>query len=137
MPFWFPVTWGNGAVVAPAGSSNTKVQWGDTWSVSDVAVLAGAAVSNTTGLAYFVADSARQSVSIVSSTGSASRYTIQASNDDGWQAPIAEGSWSNYTVFTNAGVYPIDAGMRWLRPLVDANAASLNSIVTIILARNF
>ena len=137
MLFWLPLTRGSGTFVAPAGSANTNVQWGDVFSISVLAVLAGAAVSNTTGLVYFVGDSARNVVSITSSTGSASRYTIQASDAEGFQAPIDEGSWSNYTVFTNAGVYPLDAGIRWFRPLVDSDAASVNSMVTIIVARNF
>lgn len=101
----------------------------------------GAANSNLTGTPYFVGDAATISVSIVSSTGSASRYTILGTNDDGLQSALGTpsqtvpaGGWSIVTALTAQGVYTIDSGLRWLNSVRTVIDTSANSNVSIIFA---
>lgn len=85
--------------------------------------------SSGTGTAHFVGDARLLTLSIVSSTGSASRFTIEASNDDGFQSAI--GAWSTLTVLVNQGIYTVDPGARWLRaqqPNFSLSATSANTI---------
>lgn len=99
----------------------------------------GAANSNLTGNPWFVGDAATISISIVSSTGSASRYTILGTNDDGFQSALGTpsqtvpaGGWSIVTVLTSQGVYTVDSGLRWInscRTVIDTSAASNVTII--------
>jgi hypothetical protein len=94
----------------------------------------GGANSNLTGNPYFVGDAATISISIQSSTGSASRYTILGSNGDGFQSALGTpsqtapaGGWSILTALTAQGAYTLDAGVRWItsvRTVIDTSAAS-------------
>jgi hypothetical protein len=94
----------------------------------------GAANSNLTGGAWYVGDAATLTVSIQSSTGSASRYTILGSNGDGFQSALGTpsqtvpaGGWSIITTITSQGLYTIDTGFRWInsvRTVIDTSAAS-------------
>lgn len=94
----------------------------------------GAANSNLTGQPWFVGDAATLTVSIQSSTGSASRYTILGSNADGFQTALGTpsqtvpaGGWSFITAITSQGLYTIDPGFRWInsvRTVIDTSATS-------------
>lgn len=102
----------------------------------------GAANSNLTGNPWFVGDAATLTVSIQSSTGSASRYTILGSNADGFQSALGTpsqtvpaGGWSIVTTITAAGIYTIDPGMRWINSCRTVIDTSANSNVTIIFAQ--
>jgi hypothetical protein len=88
--------------------------------------------SSGTGLATWVGDARLITLSIRSSTASASRYTISGSNDNGFQAAIAEGSWSNMTTIVSQGIYTIDPGVRWIRaeqPVFSLSATSANTMI--------
>ncbi len=101
----------------------------------------GAANSNLTGSPWFVGDAAQISVSIQSSTGSASRYTILGSNDDGLTAALGTPSqtvpangWSIVTALTAQGLYSITPGFRWInscRTVIDTSATS-NVTITFV-----
>lgn len=102
----------------------------------------GAANSNLTGSAWYVGDAATITVSIQSSTGSASRYTILGSNADGFTAALGTpsqtvpaGGWSIVTALTAQGVYTIDPGLRWLTSVRTVIDTSASSNVTIIFAQ--
>ncbi len=85
--------------------------------------------SSGTGPAHFVGDYRLLTVSIQSSTASASRFTFEASNDDGFQSAIA--FWSTLTVITGQGIYTIDPGARWIRaqqPVFSLSTTSGNTI---------
>ena len=94
----------------------------------------GAANSSLTGTPWFVGDYASLTVSVQSSTGSASRYTILGTNDDGLTAALGPpsqtvpaGGWSIVTAITSAGLYTLDTGFRWInsvRTVIDTSAAS-------------
>lgn len=85
--------------------------------------------SSGTGDWHFVGDYRLLTVSIQSSTGSASRFTIDGSNDDGFQSAIAFSSV--LTTLVNQGIYTIDPGFRWIRaqqPVFSLSATSANTI---------
>lgn len=85
--------------------------------------------SSGTGDWHFVGDSRLLTVSIQSSTGSASRFTIEGSNDDGFQSAIAFASV--LTTIVSQGLYTIDPGARWIRaqqPVFSLSATSANTI---------
>lgn len=106
--------------------------------------LLGAVDSNRTSGAYFVGDALTLTLSIESSTASASRYTIWGSNGDGFQSSIgsppatvpAQG-WSLVTALTGQGMYVIDPGFRWLGAIRDAFQVSSASNTTITLAGQY
>ena len=78
----------------------------------------------TTG-AQLMVDAATISVSIVTQTTASSRFTLQASNDQGLTSAIA--NWSTVTAITGEGFYSIDPGARWHRWL----RSSLESLATV------
>lgn len=87
--------------------------------------------SSGTGLPHFVGDARLLTLSIESSTASASRWTISGSNADGMQAAIPEASWSVLTTLLGRGLYTIDPGARWLRaeqPNFSLSATSANTL---------
>ena len=82
------------------------------------------ASSSITGTPWYVGDFAQVSVSIVSQTAAASRFTFVCTNDDGFQAALGTpsmsvpaGGWSILTVITAPGMYTFDptAGFRWIQ----------------------
>lgn len=104
-------------------------------------VMLGANTSNLTGTPWLVQDAATLTISIQSSTGSASRYTVVGTNDDGLQSALGTpsqtapaGGWSVVTTITSAGVYTIDPGVRWLNVFRDTISVSASSNVTVTLA---
>ena len=87
--------------------------------------------SSGTGTAHFVGDARLLTLSIQTSTASASRFTISGSNADGLQASIPDASWSVMTTLLNAGIYTIDPGARWIRaeqPNFGLSATSANTL---------
>lgn len=94
--------------------------------------------SSGTGLPSFVGDARLLTVSIQTSTASASRFTTQLSNADGFQAAIPEASWSIATVITGgAGIYTVDPGARWLRMQQPDFSLSATSANTVTLSRYY
>lgn len=104
----------------------------------------GADTSNLTSdasVSIRVSDAFAISLSIQSSTGSASRYTIVASNQDeqtsGYSNPQLQttpwGTWSIITTITAQGIYSITPGFRWIAAFRDAVSVSASSNVTMIL----
>lgn len=101
----------------------------------------GAVNSDLTGRVWFVGDATNLTVSIQTSTGSASRYTIVGNNDNGMtsalgtpSAATTQNGWSIVTVLTSAGLYSITPGFRWInsfRSVIDTSAAS-NVTVTFV-----
>jgi hypothetical protein len=91
--------------------------------------------SSGTGLAYFVGDARLISLSVQTSTASASRYTISMSNADGFQETIPAASFSVVTSILNAGIYTIDPGGRWIRAEQPNFSLSAISGSTVILSR--
>lgn len=87
--------------------------------------------SSGTGTAHWVGDARLLTLSIQSSTGSASRFTISLSNANGFQAAIPEASWSVATTLLNVGIFTIDPGARWIRaeqPNFSLSATSANTL---------
>ena len=76
-------------------------------------LLGVASGSSGTSPHVFVGDCRLLSVSIQTSTGSASNITVSLSNDDGFTAAV--GFWSNVTIIPAQGMYAVDPGARWLR----------------------
>lgn len=87
--------------------------------------------SSGTGLPHFVGDARLLTLSIQTSTASASRFTISGSNADGFQASIPDASFSVLTTIVAPGLYTIDPGARWLRaeqPVFSLSATSANTL---------
>src|SRR2546426_8185013 len=79
-----------------------------------------------------VADWAAITASVPSMVSTASRFTIQGSNDEGFRAAIDANSWSLITSLTTTGLFSITAGVRWLR----AQRSAIDSQMTVIFAGN-
>ena len=105
-------------------------------------VALGADTSNLTGAVWLVADFDKLTVSIQSSTASASRYTIIGTNDDGLQSALGtplqtapSAGWSIVTAITAQGIYGFDVtGLRWINVFRDGISVSAASNVTVALA---
>ncbi len=69
--------------------------------------------SNFTSAAQFVGDYAYMSVSWATDVATASRLTLEASNEDGFGSSI--NTWSTVTGITSAGIFTVDPGTRWMR----------------------
>jgi hypothetical protein len=81
--------------------------------------------STYTSNPFLVGDAATISVSIVTQVAVTSRFTLQASNDQGLTAGVT--NWSNVTAIVGEGFYSIDPGARWHRWL----RSSLESLSTV------
>ena len=102
-------------------------------------VALGNDTSNLTGAISWVGDFNQLTVSVHSSTGSASRYTIVGSNQDGFREALGTASqlvnnaaWSLVTVLTGQGIYSITPGFRWINGFRDNISVSAASNVTMI-----
>jgi len=93
----------------------------------------GSASNATTSNPVLTADYRDMSLSIQTSTGSASNITVQGSNADGLTSAIAEASWSNLTVIPASGVQTVDPSIRWMRVIRDTIAVSAASNTTVTL----
>lgn len=91
--------------------------------------------SSGTGSPVFVGDARLLTLSIQTSTGSASRFTVSLSNADGFQSAIPDASWSVATTLLNSGIYTIDPGARWLRAEQPNFSLSTTSGNTVLLNR--
>jgi hypothetical protein len=100
--------------------------------------LAGAASSSTgTSNPSLVGDCRLLTLSIQTSTASASRFTVSLSNWNGMQEAIPETSWSVATTILSAGVFTIDPGANFVRVERPAFGISATSNVTMILNRHY
>lgn len=106
-------------------------------------VALGSQNSNLTGAPYLVADLRQLTVSIQTSTASASRFTIIGTNDDGLQSALGTPSqtvpaagWSIVTVLTQQGISVFDPapGFRWINAFRDGFAVSAVSNASITFA---
>ena len=104
-------------------------------------VALGAANSNLTGAIWYTGDFNEISVSIQSSTASASRYTIIGTNADGFQSALGTpsqtvpaGGWSILTTLLGEGMYTVAPGARWITAFRDTISVSANSNVTMTFA---
>lgn len=93
----------------------------------------GSASNATTSAAVLTADYRDMSLSIQTSTASASNVTVQGSNAEGFAVAIPEASWSVLTVIPAAGVQTVDPGIRWMRVVRDTIAVSAASNTTVTL----
>lgn len=94
--------------------------------------LLGASSSTLSSAPYFIGNAETLSVSIISSTASASNITLRGSNADGLQAAIPNASWSVLTVLPAAGNYVVERGLRWLlaeRADIAVSAASNTTVL--------
>ena len=91
--------------------------------------------SGATSSSYFVGDAASLALSIITSTTSASRVTVNGSLDDGFATGLgtasasgSSGNWSIVTAITGgSGIYTLARGLRWIqvtRPDFTTSAAS-------------
>lgn len=96
----------------------------------------GAADSATTSGDHFIGDARLITLSIQTSTGSASNITVKLSDADGFQAAIPAASYSVATVLPNAGIFTIDPGARWMQVERQDIAVSAASNTTVTLNRH-
>ena len=96
-------------------------------------VLLGASTSTTTSNPELIADYKQLALSIISSTGSSSRYTVWGTAMDGLQSALQAQDWSVATTIVSQGVFTIDPGLRWLKIERDAISVSASSNVTMAL----
>lgn len=89
--------------------------------------------STATSPPLFVGDARMVSVSLTTTT-TASLYTLQGSNAEGFIAAIPAGQWSTVTVLTLPGIYAVQPGMRWLRGQQAASSSSCTLIVAYLRA---
>lgn len=92
--------------------------------------------SSGTSPSIFVGDCRLLSISIQTSTASASNITIALSNDGGFSTSTL--FFSTVTVLPNQGIFTIDPGARWIRA-ERANIAmtSVASNATVMLSRYY
>jgi len=83
-----------------------------------------------TSNSVLVADWDQISVSVQTSGALASRYTVWATNYDGFQSALVEANWSAITGITAQGLFSVDPGMRFLR----ATRSAIDSQGTVIFA---
>lgn len=69
--------------------------------------------STYTSNPVLTADAATLSLSWTTVSGTASRLTVQGSNDQGFTGAIT--NWSTITALTAQGFYTVDPGARWMR----------------------
>ena len=100
----------------------------------DVVVL-GIGTSASTSSDIFVGDVRLLSVSIQTSTASASNISIRLSNDDGFTTGI--GFRSTVTVIPQQGIYVLDPGARWITVERANISASQISNTTVIISRYY
>ena len=102
--------------------------------------LAGGPASSSTGTstAIFVGDCRLLTLSVQTSTGSASNVTVSLSNSQGFRSDDSTLFWSVVTVLPNRGIFTIDPAARWMQ-VERANIAmtSTASNTTVILNRYY
>ena len=108
----------------------------------------GANTSDLTSAPWFVGDFRQIGISIQTGSAHASRITVQASNEDGFQSSLSAnggfgnstipvGGWSHLTVILPVGAinnFTLTPGMRWLNVIRQtATSGQTASNVTVIL----
>lgn len=76
------------------------------------------ASSLTTSAAYLAADFGVISIEV----GATSAVTLQGTNVEGFNVPIAEADWSNLSVIAAAGVFKVEPGFRFCRTIRTSSA---------------
>lgn len=84
--------------------------------------------SGLTSAAIYVGDARTLSLSLVTQT-TASTYTVQGSNANGFTATIPENTWSTITLLTAQGIYGVQPGVAWLRAIEAASTSSATMLV--------
>lgn len=75
----------------------------------------GVAESALTSNVVYTGDAAALSYSIVTSSATASRWTAQGNNGDGFFAALNANEWMDLAGRTAQGFYSVDTIPRWLR----------------------
>lgn len=106
-------------------------------------VVHGAGTSGYTGNPVYIGDYRSLSISIQTSTTSASLFTVQGSNDDGFQSALGtpshatgQNGWSVITTLSGFGLWNFDPGalgFRWMRIFRPDFTASAGSNATVTL----
>ncbi len=102
----------------------------------------GANSSLETGNPFLVADFALLTVSVTTGSAVASRTTIVASNEDGFQSTLSSANrtintnqWSILTTIVAPGTYTISPGFRWVNAIRDtAFSGQTASNTTVVFA---
>lgn len=72
--------------------------------------------------AQLVSDFDNLTVSWLTDTADASRFTVQGTNRAGLSGTsVTEADWSDVTGITGDGIFTIDPGVRWLRAVRNSN----------------
>lgn len=95
-------------------------------------LLSWASSTRTSG-PVFVGDARMLSVSLTTTT-TASTYTLQANDEDGFQTALTAGQWSTVTALTAPGIYAVQPGMRWIRAQQAASTSSATMYLTKLMA---
>lgn len=90
--------------------------------------------STLSSVPYFVGAAETISLSIMTSTTSASNVTIRGSNAAGFSTAIPDFSWSVLTVLPAQGQYLITPGIRWILAERANFAVSQSSNVSVTVA---
>lgn len=100
--------------------------------------LLGASNSSQTSPDIFVGDCRFITVSVETSTGSASNITISLSNAGGLgSTAVGSTTYSVVTVLPNAGIFTIDSGARWIKAERANIAVSATSNTTVMCNRTY
>ena len=91
--------------------------------------------SSGTSPHIFVGDCRLLTISVQTSTGSASNVTVSLSNSDGLQS--SDLFYSVATVLTSQGIFTVDPGARWLKAERANIATSAASNATVTLNRYY
>ena len=100
----------------------------------------GLAASTVTSNSVFLGDAVQMTWSLTTSSGTASRWTFQGNNGDGFTSELAEADWFDLVSVTVQGFYSVDSsgalsGMpRWGRYRRTPSASS-STILTSYLVR--
>jgi len=100
--------------------------------------LAGVASSSTgTSNPLFIGDCRLVTLSVQTSTGSASNITVSLSDNDGFQSRDSTLFWSMVTLLQNRGIFTIDPGARWMQVERANIAMSAASNTTVMVNRYY
>jgi len=75
----------------------------------------GVAESGVTSATWFTGDAEVVTWSLMTSSGTASRWTLSGSMDDGFRTAINASSWFTLAVASAQGFYSVDTIPRWAR----------------------
>lgn len=75
----------------------------------------GLAESAATSNPFFMGDASMVVFSLISSSATASRWTLQGNEGDGFTLALAEAEWQLNKAVTAPGIYSVDTLSRWGR----------------------